>query len=138
MALLTTHRWMKRVRRKRGSTLAKRRKGLLPLAVTQREKGSVSIQSQVSAFCIVGSFRKYLLDMLCFHVAQSVKNLPAVLETWGQFLGPEEPLEKEMATLSSILAWKIPWTEEPSRLQSICPKSRTRLGAIFFTSQELR
>ena len=50
----------------------------------------------------------------------------------------KDPLEKEMATLSSILAWKIPWTEEPSRLQSICPKSRTRLGAIFFTSQELR
>ena len=42
-----------------------------------------------------------------------VKSLPAVLETWVQSLGREDPLEKEMATHSSILAWKIPWTEEP-------------------------
>ena len=52
-------------------------------------------------------------------VAQTVKNLPAVQETWVQSLGQEEPLEKGMATHSSILAWKIPWTEEPGRLQSI-------------------
>jgi len=52
-------------------------------------------------------------------VAQSVKNLPAVLETWVQFLGREDPLEKEMTTHSSILAWKIPRTEGPGRLQSI-------------------
>ena len=48
-----------------------------------------------------------------------VKRLPAMLETWVQFLGREDPLEKEMATHSSILAWKIPWTEEPGRLQSM-------------------
>ena len=52
-------------------------------------------------------------------VAQLVKNLPAMQETQVQFLGPEDPLEKEMATRSSILAWKIPWTEEPGRLQSM-------------------
>ena len=52
-------------------------------------------------------------------VAQMVKNLPAVLETWVQFLGQEDPLEKGMATHSSILAWRIPWTEEPGRLQSM-------------------
>jgi len=40
-------------------------------------------------------------------------------ETWVQSLGPEDPLEKEMATHSSILAWRIPWTEEPGRLQSM-------------------
>ena len=51
-------------------------------------------------------------------VAQLVKNLPAMQETWVQFLGREDPLEKEMATHSSIFAWKIPWTEEPGRLQS--------------------
>ena len=51
-------------------------------------------------------------------VAQLVKNLPAMQETRVQFLGQEDPLEKEMATHSSILAWKIPWTEEPGRLQS--------------------
>ena len=52
-------------------------------------------------------------------VAQLVKNLPAVQETWVQFLGQEDALEKEMATHSSILAWRIPWTEEPGGLQSM-------------------
>ena len=47
-----------------------------------------------------------------------VKHLPAVQETQVRSLGWEEPLEKEMATHSSTLAWKIPWTEEPGRLQS--------------------
>ena len=46
-------------------------------------------------------------------VKARVKNLPAMQETWVQFLGQEDPLEKEMATHSSVLAWKIPWTEEP-------------------------
>ena len=52
-------------------------------------------------------------------IAQLVKNLPAVQETQVQFLGGQDPLEKEMATHSSILAWKIPWTEEPGGLQSM-------------------
>ena len=52
-------------------------------------------------------------------VAQVVKRLPAVQETQVQSLGWEDPLEKEMATHSSTLAWKIPWTEERGRLQSI-------------------
>ena len=52
-------------------------------------------------------------------VAQSVKDLPAVQETQVQSLGWEEPLEKEMATHSSILAWKISWTEEPGGLHSM-------------------
>ena len=52
-------------------------------------------------------------------VAQSVKNLPAVQETQVQSLGWEDPLEKEMAPHSSILAWRIPWAEEPGGLQSI-------------------
>ena len=51
-------------------------------------------------------------------VAQLVKNLPAVWETWIQFLGWEDLLEKGMATHSSVLAWRIPWTEQPGRLQS--------------------
>ena len=51
-------------------------------------------------------------------VAQRVKHLPAMRETRVRSLGQEEPLEKEMATHSSILAWRIPWTEEPGRLQS--------------------
>ena len=52
-------------------------------------------------------------------IAQSVKNLPAMQETQDRFLGQEDPLEKEMATQSSILAWNIPWTEEPGGLQSM-------------------
>ena len=52
-------------------------------------------------------------------VAQTVKNLPAVRMTWIRSLGWEDPLEKGMATHSSILAWRIPWTEEPGRLQSM-------------------
>ena len=51
-------------------------------------------------------------------MAQPVKRLPAVQETWVRSLSWEDPLEKEMATHSSTLAWKIPWTEEPGRLQS--------------------
>ena len=52
-------------------------------------------------------------------VAQMVKHLPAMLETQVQSLGQEDPLEKEMATHSSTLAWKIPWMEKPRRLQSM-------------------
>ena len=52
-------------------------------------------------------------------MAQTIKNLPAMQETQVQSLGQEDPLEKEMAIHSSILAWEIPWTEEPSGLQSM-------------------
>ena len=48
-----------------------------------------------------------------------IKNLPAVQETWVPFLGREDPLQKGMATYSSVLAWAMPWTEEPGGLQSI-------------------
>ena len=52
-------------------------------------------------------------------VAQMVKNLLAVQKSWIQSLGWEDPLEKGTATHSSFLAWRIPWTEEPGRLQSV-------------------
>ena len=52
-------------------------------------------------------------------VAQMVKSSPAMWETWVRSLGWEDPLEEEMATHSSILAWRIPWIEEPGRLQSM-------------------
>ena len=52
-------------------------------------------------------------------MAQTVKRLPAIRETRVRFLGREDPLEKEMASHSSTLAWKIPWTEVPDSLQSI-------------------
>ena len=52
-------------------------------------------------------------------VAQTVKNLPVIQETWVRSLGWEDALEKGMATRSSVLAWRIPWTEEPGGLQSM-------------------
>ena len=52
-------------------------------------------------------------------VAQTVKRLPTMWETWVRSLGREDPLEKEMATHSNIHAWKIPWTKEPGGLQSL-------------------
>ena len=57
--------------------------------------------------------------------AQMVKNLPAVQETWVQSPGRDDPLEKGMATHSSIPAWRIPWTEEPGGLQSVGLQSQT-------------
>ena len=63
-----------------------------------------------------------------------VKRLPVRWKTWVQSLGQEDPLEKEMATHSSILAWKIPWTEEPGRLQSM---GLQRVGHDWATSLSL-
>ena len=69
------------------------------------------------------SFSKLLVRIfrvcLTSLVAQMVKHLPTMWETWDRSLGREYPLEKEMATHSSILAWKIPWTEEPGWLLSM-------------------
>ena len=69
-------------------------------------------------------------------VAQRLKCLPAMWETWVRSLGRENPLEKEMATHSHTLAWKIPWTEKPGRLQSVGSESDTteRLHFSFFRS----
>ena len=63
-------------------------------------------------------------------MAQRLKRLPAMWETWVRSLGREDPLEKEMATQSSILAWRIPWMEEPGGLQSTGSQrvGRTRLS----------
>ena len=61
----------------------------------------------------------YLLFILGFPGGSVVKNLPVKQEIWVQSLGQEDPLEKEMATHSSIFAWRIPWTGEPGRLQSM-------------------
>ena len=61
-------------------------------------------------------------------MAQTVKSLPAVQEIWVQSLDQKDPLEKEMATHSSILAWEIPWTEEPGGLYSMESQSQTLLS----------
>ena len=70
-----------------------------------------AVQQSESAMCIY----IYILSSL---VAQRVKHLPAMWETWVRSPGQEDPLEKEMATHFSILAWRIPWTEQPGGLQS--------------------
>ena len=69
----------------------------------------------------VASFFKipYYKTMDISLMAEMVKNLPAMQETWARSLGWDDPLEKEMAIHSGILAWRIPWTEEPGGLQSV-------------------
>ena len=66
-------------------------------------------------------------------VAQRVKKLPAMPETWVQSLGQEDPLEEERAAHSSILAWRIPWTEEPGGLQSMGRKESDRTEQLICT-----
>ena len=66
-------------------------------------------------------------------MAQTVKRLPTMQETWVQSLGWEDPLEKEMATHSSSLAWRIPWMEEPGRLQSMGQQRVRQDGALTHT-----
>ena len=70
--------------------------------------------------CFLSTFNR-----LTSLVAQMIKRLPTMWETWVQSLGWEDLLEKEMAPHSSILAWKIPWIEEPGKLQSMGSQNRT-------------
>ena len=72
-------------------------------------------------------------------MAQRLKRLPAMRETWVQSLGQEDSLEKEMATHSSVLAWRIPWTEEAGGLQSMGSQSRTQsdFNSLHFTSKSM-
>ena len=72
---------------------------------------------------------EYFLNIYYILVAQTVKQLSTMRETWVRSLGREDPLEKEMASHSSILAWEIPWTEDPDRLQSMgSQNSQTQLS----------
>ena len=83
------------------------------------------LEGKISVFyhwiwCLLWLFHTWLL--LCHwskQVTQTAKNLPAMQETWVWSLGWEDPLEKGMASHSSILAWRIPWTEEPGGLESM-------------------
>ena len=76
-----------------------------------------AVQGPITSFNIANDILSLVLQNSL--VAQRVKHLPSMQETWVRSLGWEDPLEKEMATHSSTLAWKIPWMEEPGRLQSI-------------------
>ena len=83
---------------------------------------------------VIGSIIIDQVPLGASSVALMVKSLPARQENWVRSLSQEDPLEKEIAIHSSILAWKIPWTEEPGRLQSIgSGKSGTRLSDFTFT-----
>ena len=77
--------------------------------------GFFMVQLSHSYMTIVGKVMFLLFHML----SRLVKNLTAMQETWVQSLGWDDPLENEMAAHSSLLAWRIPWTEEPGRLQSM-------------------
>ena len=68
-------------------------------------------------------------------MAQTVKHLSEMLETRVRSLGQEDPLKKDMATHSTTLAWKIPWTEEPGRLQSMGSKELDMTERLYFTSE---
>ena len=83
---------------------------------------------QCDANCVKFVFNLHLTGGGASLVAQMVKNLPARWETQVQSLGGNDPLEKEMATHSSLRAWRIPWTEEPGGLQSAGSKGVTRLS----------
>ena len=92
------------------------------------------LQHHVS-FCYITKWFSYLYIYGASLVAQMVKHLPAVRETRVRSLGWEDPLEKEMATHSSTLAWKILWTGEPGRLQSMRSQ---RVGLDWATSLSLK
>ena len=73
---------------------------------------------------LINSFIAFFF-FFTFLVTQRVKCLPAIQETWVRSLGQEDPLEKELATHSSTLAWRIPWMEDPVRLQAMLSQSWT-------------
>ena len=81
---------------------------------------SISIHRHIGIHVVLSFMEFGVLDQyMTSLVAQMVKNMPAVQETWVQSLGQKDSLEKEMATHSSILAWRILWTEETGGLQSM-------------------
>ena len=86
--------------------------------------------SNLNLLQLITSLQKWQLDNVTL-VAQTVKRLPTMWETQVRSLGQEDPLAKEMATHSSILAWKIPWMEKPGRLQSM---GSQRVGQGWATS----
>ena len=85
-----------------------------PIRETQYSK-NLLYSRQTTSYVLVGYLAQYLIKYVHFRaslVAQMVKNLPAMQETWVQFLGRGDPLEEGLATHASILAWRIAWTEE--------------------------
>ena len=103
----------------------------MPIAKEPKQKTkNVLARDHANLFCIFPFYYMHCSTPEAL-VAQMVKNRPAMQETWVLPLGQEDPLEKEMATHSSILAWRIPRTEEPSGLQPMRSQSRTRLSDSY-------
>ena len=109
----------------------------MPIGLFTSDSGFLSgAGGKLGCFYFMLSIEKWnIFCLIHFHfctslVAQTVKRLLTTRETWVRFLGQEDPLEKDMATHSSILAWRIPWTEEPGGLHVVhgITKSRTRLN----------
>ena len=94
----------------------------VPLIIYHRNH-SYSNSWSSSTFFFYPLIAPFPISSLLIALAQMVKNLPAMQEIWVLSLSQEDPLEKRMATHSSILAWKVPWTEEPGRLQSMGSQS---------------
>ena len=91
-----------------------------PLLLLPPIPPSIRVFSNESTLCMSQNiFHTLLWEVGCSLVVQMVKSLPAMRETQVQTLGQKDPLEKKMATHSSIPAWKIPWMQEPGRLQSM-------------------
>ena len=86
---------------------------------------------------LVNDFEDMCHDLEASLLAQIAKNLPAIKKTWAQSLGWEDLLEKEMASHSSTLAWRIPWTEEPGRLQSTASQRVRHDWATTFSTISL-
>ena len=105
-----------------------------------RKKDTATNFLECSQLRFISTSEKFVLDgrsplfkievqlIMLHRVDQRVKRLPAMWETWVRSLGREDPLEKEMETHPSTLAWRIPWTEEPGRLQSM---GLQRVGLII-------
>ena len=98
------------------------------------QKIKIMASSPTTSWQIDGETMVTVTDFILGGSKITVKHLPAMRETQVQFLGREDPLEKEMAIHSSTLAWKIPWTEEPDRLQSMVSQ---RVGHDWATSLSL-
>ena len=103
--------------------------GLMWVSCRQHIYGSYFCIHSTTLRLLVGAFNPFT-----FKVIIDIKHLPAMQETWVRSLGRENALEKEMATHSSILAWRIPWTEEPGGLQSM---GSQRVGHDWVTSLSL-
>ena len=101
------------------------------------QKIKIMASSPTTSWQIDGETMVTVTDFILGGYKITVKHLPAMRETQVQFLGREDPLEKEMTIHSSILAWKIPWTEEPNRLQSM-GSQRVRHDYFTFTFTALQ